>query len=168
MPSSLAPFTVTRPPASSSFSGGWLRTRLATARILSRTATAAAWHAVPATTAPRLAHDLLVADPPRRVLQRRRVVAAVVYQRGGVLEDDLVVERERAGREVVAPPDLQAVEAERARGEIEQPLHHEHAVLAARAAHRRHQRLVGEDGRELGVIVGHVVGAEQGALAVDL
>ena len=47
-----------------------------------------------------------------------------------------MVVRERIGRNQVAPPDLRAVDAELMRGEIEQPLDHEHAVLAAGAAIR--------------------------------
>ena len=63
-----------------------------------------------------------------------------------VLEEDPVIVRELVGREQVAAADLDPVEAQLARRQVEQPLHHEHAVLAAGAAHRRDDRLVGEDG----------------------
>ena len=73
---------------------------------------------------PRLlvAHELLVADHLGRLLERRQVVAAVVDERRGVLEHDLVVVRETVGREQVAPADLDAVDPQLARREVEQPL----------------------------------------------
>ena len=78
-----------------------------------------------------------------------------------------MVVRELLGPEQVAPADLDAVETELPGREVEQPLDHEDAVLAARPADRRHDGLVGEDRRELAVIAGDVVGSEQRALAVD-
>ncbi len=74
---------------------------------------------------------------------------------------------ERIGRNQVAPPDFRGIDAELMGGEIEQPLDHEHAVLAAGAAIGRHDRQIGEDGGEGRVIGRHHVGTEQGALAVD-
>ena len=67
----------------------------------------------------------------------------------------------------IAPPDFGAVDVEFMRGDIEQPLHDEHAVLAAGAAIRRDDRQVGEDRGEGAVVVRHDIGPEQGALAVD-
>ena len=46
----------------------------------------------------------------------------------------------RSGAEQVALPDLDAVDAELPGGDVEQPLADEHAVLPARAAHRRDDR----------------------------
>ena len=53
------------------------------------------------------------------------------------------------------------------RRDVEQPLADEDAMLPAGAAHRRDDRLVGEDRRELAVVVRDVVRAEQRALGVD-
>ena len=82
-----------------------------------------------------LGEERVVADHLGRLLEHRQVVAAVVGERGEVLEDDAVVVRELVGRQEVAAADLDPVEAELARREVEQPLHHEHAVLAAGAAY---------------------------------
>ncbi len=73
-----------------------------------------------------------------------------------------------SGRNEIAAPDFGADRCfEFVRGEIEQPLHHEHAVLAPGAAIGRHDRQIGEDRREGAVIGRHHIGAEQRALAVD-
>ena len=112
-----------------------------------------------------LAQELLVADHLRRLLERRQVVAAVVDERRRVLKHDFVVVRKSIRAEQVALPDLDAIDAELLRRDVEQPLAHEHAVLPARAAHRRHDRLVREDRRELALVVRNVVRAEQRALA---
>ncbi len=69
--------------------------------------------------------------------------------------------------EEIAFADLHAIDAELARRDVQQPLADEHAMLAAGAAHRRDDRLVGEDGRERAVVVLDVVRAEQRALRVD-
>ena len=82
----------------------------------------------------------------QRLVEHRLVIAAVVFERREVLIDDLVVVGERVGRNEIAPPDLGAVDAQLVRGDVEQPLDHEHAVLAAGAAIGRDDRLVGEDG----------------------
>ena len=68
----------------------------------------------------------------------------------------------RLRRRISARIDVQFV-----RREIQQPFHHEHAVLAAGAAIGRDDRQVGEHLRERAVVVRHHIGAEQGALAVD-
>ncbi len=48
------------------------------------------------------------------------------------------------GRNEIAAADLGAIDVEFARGEIEQPLHHEHALRLASAAHRSHRHFVSE------------------------
>ena len=111
--------------------------------------------------------ELLVPDHLRGLLERRQIVAAVVNERRGILKDDLVVVRKSVRRDEVAPADLDPVDAELLRREVEQPLDDEHAVLPAGAAHRRHDRLVREDRRELALVVRDVVRTEQRALAVD-
>ena len=103
----------------------------------------------------------------QRLVEDRLVIAAVVFELRKVLIDDLVVVGKRIGRNEIAPPDLGAVDAELARGDIEQPLDDEDAVLAAGAAVRRDDRLVGEDRRERAVVVRHHIRPEQRALTVD-
>ena len=110
---------------------------------------------------PRLlvANELLVADDLGRLLERRQVVAAVVNERRGILKHDLVIHRKLVRSDQVALANLDAIDAKLARGEIEQPLADEHAVLPAGASHRRHDRLVGEDRGELALVVRDVVRA---------
>ena len=124
---------------------------------------------LPSALEPRLlaGEELVVADHLHRLVEDRLVVAAVVDQRREVLEDDLVVVREGVGGQEVATPDLGPVEPQLARRQVEQPLDDEHPMLAAGAAVGGDDRQGGEDGGELRVVVGDVVGAEQGALAVD-
>jgi len=50
-----------------------------------------------------------------------------------------------SGRSKVPATDLGAVDPELLGGEVQEPLDHEHAVLAPRAPHRRNDRLVRED-----------------------
>jgi hypothetical protein len=69
--------------------------------------------------------------------------------------------------QVVAAADLVGGEPQLARGDVEQALHHEDAVLPPRPAHRRHRGAVGEDRAELAVVRRHVVRPQQRALAVD-
>ena len=114
-----------------------------------------------------LADESVVIDELERLIERWLIVAAVVCERRGILEQDLVVERKLVPPEQVSTADLGAIDPELFGGEVEEPLDHEHAVLTARAAHGRHNRLVGEDRRELALVVGNLVGAKQGALAVD-
>ena len=118
---------------------------------------------------PRLlvAHEVVVADDLGRLFERRQIVAAVVNQRRGILKHDLVIHRKSVRRDQVALADLDAVDAQLARGQIEQPLADEDAVLAPGAPHRGHDRLVGEDRRKLALVVGNIVGPEQRALTVD-
>ena len=114
-----------------------------------------------------LGEEAPVADHLERLVEDRLVIAAVVGERRKVLIDDLVVVGERIGRDEIAPADFGAVDAKFVRGDVEQPLDDEHAVLAAGAAIRRDDRLVGEDRREGAVVVRHHIGPEQRALAVD-
>ncbi len=78
-----------------------------------------------------IAQELLVADHLGGPLERWQIVAAVVNQRRRVLEHDLVVVREAVGAEQVALPDLDAIDAELLRRDVEQLLAHEHAMLLA-------------------------------------
>src|SRR5207245_1914314 len=69
VPSAMPPFEsprrCTRPPASTRSAGAAASSRLASSRIFSRTRTAAAWQALPATTAPRLANVPVPQGDPR-------------------------------------------------------------------------------------------------------
>ena len=112
-----------------------------------------------------LLDEFLVADRFQRLVEHRLVIAAVIFELRKILVDDPVLVGERIGRNQVAPPDFRRVDAELMGGEIEQPLDHEHAVLAAGAAIGRHDRQIGEDGGEGRVIGRHHVRTEQGALA---
>ena len=114
-----------------------------------------------------LLEELVITDQLHGLVERREVVAAVIGKRRKVLVDDLVAVGELVGRDQVALADLDAVDAELAGGEVEQAFHHEDAVLAAGAAVGRNDRLVGKDRLELAVVVGHVILAEQRALAVE-
>src|SRR2546426_469929 len=114
-----------------------------------------------------LAQEAFVIDGLERLVERRLVVAAVVRERRGVLEQDLVVERELVGPEQVLATDLGAVEPKLLGREVQEPLDDEHAVLAPRAPHGGDDRLVREDRGELALVARDVVGTEEGALAVD-
>ena len=109
----------------------------------------------------------IVADRFERLVEHRLVIAAVIVERLKILVDDLVLVRKRVRRNQIAAPDFRRIDVEFVRGEIEQPLDHEHAVLAPGAAIGRHDRQIGEDGGEGAVIGRHHVRTEQGALAVD-
>ena len=78
-----------------------------------------------------------------------------------------MVVRELVRTDHVAAAELDRIEAEAARREIEQALHDEHAVLPARPAHGRHNRLVREGDPELALVARHPVGPEKRALGVD-
>ena len=79
------------------------------------------------------------------------------YQRREVLIDDLVVVGEGVGGDEVATPYLRAVDVELSRGEVEQSFEYEDAMLATGATIRSNDRLVGEQRRELGVVVRQLV-----------
>ena len=111
--------------------------------------------------------ELFIADHLHGLFKSRQIVAAVVHQRRRVLEHDFVIVRETIRTQQIPLSNLHAVESHLARGDVEQALAHEHAVLPPGAAHRRHDGLVGEDGRELALVMWNVVWAEQRALAVD-
>ena len=78
-----------------------------------------------------------------------------------------MVVREAVWTEQVATPDLDAIDTQFLRGDVEQALADEHTMLAAGAAHRRDDRLVREHRREAALVVGDVVRTEQRALRVD-
>ena len=111
--------------------------------------------------------EFVIADHGFQLVQHRFVVTAVVTETREVLVDDLPVKRKGVRRDEVAAADLGAVDAEFPRGDVEQALDHEYAVLAAGAAIGGHGGLVGEDDAKAAVVVGNVVGAQQGALAVE-
>ena len=114
-----------------------------------------------------LLEKLVITDHLHCLFERGQVVAAVVGEGRKVLVDDLVGVGELVRRDQVALADLDAVDAQFAGGEVEQAFHDKDAVLAAGAAVGRDDRLVGKDRLELAVVVGHVVLAEQRALAVE-
>jgi len=108
-----------------------------------------------------------IADRFQRHVEHRLVVAAIVFEHFEILVDDFIVVGERIGRNQIPPPDLGRVDVQLMGGEIQQSLHHEHAVLAAGAPIWRDGRQIGEHLRKGAVVVRHDIGAEQGALAVD-
>src|SRR5207253_282479 len=109
----------------------------------------------------------VVADQVNSLLERRQIVAAVVDEWRRVLKHDLVIVREAIGPEQVALSNLDPIDAKLARSHIQQPLAHEYPMLPPRAAHRRHDGLVREDGGELALVVRNVVRPEQRALTVN-
>src|SRR6185437_10004745 len=114
-----------------------------------------------------LPHEALVVDDFERLVEGGLVVAAVVGERCGILKQDLVVERELVTPEQVLAADFGAVDPQLPGREVQEPLDHEHAVLAPRAPYRRNDGLVREDRGELALVARDVVGAEERALAVD-
>ena len=111
--------------------------------------------------------ECLIADRVQRDVEHRLVIAAVVFQHLKILIDDFIVVRERIGRNQISPPDFGRINVQLMCSEVEQPLHHEYAVLASGTAIRCHRRQIGEDLRKRAVIGGHDIGTEQGTLAVD-
>ena len=114
-----------------------------------------------------LGEEAAIADHVERLVEHGLVIAAVVFERREILIDQLVVVGECIGRNEIAPPDVGAVEFELVRGDVHEPLDHEHAVLAAGAAVGRHDRLVGEDSREGALVIFDHVRTEDRDLAVD-
>ena len=114
-----------------------------------------------------LAYEPFVVDDACGLFHRRQVVAAVIDQRRRVLEHDLVIVRKPVGTKQIAFADLDAIDAEIPGANIEQALDHEHTMLPPGTANGCDERLVGEDGRELTLVVDDVVGTEQRALTVD-
>src|SRR4029079_9120783 len=114
-----------------------------------------------------LAQEPLIADRVERLVQGWDIVAAVVGERREVLIDDLVVVREGIRRDEVAPADFGSIKADLACSDVEQPLHYEHAVLAACTTNRRDQSAIGEHRAEAAFVSGDVVAAEERALAVE-
>ncbi len=114
-----------------------------------------------------LLQEAIVSDSLQCLVEHRLIVAAVVIEGREILINDHVVVRELVRPQIVAPADLGPVDPELASGEVHQPLDHEDPVLAAGAAVRRDDRLVGEDRFELARIIGHPVRSHQRALAVE-
>ncbi len=114
-----------------------------------------------------LVDELVIVHSFERFIQQRLVVAAVIHQRGKVLIDDLVVVRELIWLNKIASADFGAVDLQFFRGKIKHPLDDKDAMLASCAAIRRDNGLVGEDRRELAVIIFDVIGSEQRALTVE-
>src|SRR3984893_1919215 len=108
-----------------------------------------------------------VVDGGQRLVQHGLVIAAVIFERCEVLIDNLVVVWERIRGNEVAAPDLDAVDSQLARGEIEQTLNDEYAVLAAGATIGRDGRQIGEYRGKGAVVARHHIWPEQGALTVD-
>ena len=111
--------------------------------------------------------EFLILDELQGLVQHRLVVAAVIAQRCKILIDDLVVVGEFVGRDEVDAADFRDAHPQLLCGNVQQAFHHENAVLATGAAVGRHDHLVGERDLHVGVVVGDVVAAQQGALAVD-
>src|SRR5580704_13926280 len=122
------PAIETLPSAMSMSSSAHSKCSDASRRIFPRTALAASFTALPATTAPRL--------------------AKVVRKRREVLVDDLVIVGERIGRNEIAPANFSMVDAKIAGREIKQPLHDKDAMLAPRAPIWGDDRLIGEHCRK--------------------
>src|SRR5207247_2740770 len=87
-----------------------------------------------------LAHEFFVSDQLQRLVEDRLVVAAVVNERGKVLVDEMGLVGKGIRRNEIAAADFGRIEAELARGDVEQAFHHEHAVLPAGAAIGRDNR----------------------------
>ncbi len=119
------------------------------------------------------------AAPPaaaaRLVAARGKPLPVAQGERGGhqlcvraaiVAEPERISVRHRRFRDEVAPPQVQAVESVRARGEVDQPLDDEDRLGPARAAVRRRGRRVGEDRAGAHVRGGNAVdaGHDGGAL----
>ena len=114
-----------------------------------------------------LADELLIADQFQRSIKSGLIVTAVVNQLREVLKDDLVIVRELLWADEVVATNRHAVNVQLFGSDVQQPLHHEDAVLATCAAVGCDDRLVGEDAGERGVVIGHDIGAEKGTLAAD-
>ena len=111
--------------------------------------------------------EIVVVDEVERFVQRGLVVARIVAQGGKVLVDDFVVVGKGVRRDEIFAADVDAVDLQLLRGQIEQPLHDKDAVLPPRAAVGGDDGFVGEDGAKFAVVVGHAILAEQCTLAVD-
>src|SRR6059036_3480204 len=90
-----------------------------------------------------------------------REIARIVGDRDAVLVREARPVRHLVGAHEVAPADLGGIEAEAARAEIHEPLHHEHRLGTAGGAVRRVQRLVGDDARPGVPVVRDAVGPRQ-------
>src|SRR3984893_19507534 len=107
-----------------------------------------------------IADETRVVDCGERLIQHRLVIAAVIFERSEVLINNLVVVRERIRRYEVSAPNFDAIDSQLARGEIEQSLNDEYAVLAAGATVRRDDRQTGEYRGEGAVVARHHIWPE--------
>ena len=114
-----------------------------------------------------LVHELAISDLLERQVQQGFVVPAVVDDRGEILIDDFVVVWEGVGRDEVAPANFGAVDLEFPGSQVQHAFDHEHAVLSSRAAIGCHDGLVGEDRRELAVVIADVVQPQHVGLRVE-
>ncbi len=72
-----------------------------------------------------------------------------------------MIVRKSVGTKQIALPDLDPIDAQLSRGNVEQALDHEDTVLPTGAAHRRDERLIGEDRCKFTLVASDVVGTEQ-------
>ncbi len=90
-----------------------------------------------------LAEAVVIGERQRGCLAAR-IIAAVVDQRLAVAEDQADLVGHLLGLDEIAPAHLGAIELQFARDAVHQPLHREHRLRPAGAAHRRGRHLVGE------------------------
>ena len=106
--------------------------------------------------------ETVIAGKPQRFVLSFRIVAAVIDQRLAVAEQ----QADRVGHlfrlDEIAPPHFGAIERQFARDAVEQPLHREHRLRPAGAAHRRGRHFVGEDDDGLQMIGRHHIGTGHG------
>ena len=93
--------------------------------------------------------EIRIAGGIERARLRGGIIAAVIGHRTAVARDDTDFVRHLRRRDEIAPAHFGAVEAGGFGEAVHQPLHHEHALRAAGAAHRRRRDHVGVDGVEL-------------------
>lgn len=108
-----------------------------------------------------LTDEFVIAHSFERFIEQGLVVVAVVYQRHKILIDDLVIVWELIGLNEVSSADFGAVDLEFLRRKVKHPLDDEDSMLTPRAAIGCDDGLVGEDRRELAVIILDVVRSEQ-------
>jgi len=89
-----------------------------------------------------LRKETVIADQVEGFIEDRLVIAAVVFQRCEVLVDDLVVVGERIGRDEMRRLISARSSPSCARGDVQQPLDDENAMLAPGASVRRDDRLL--------------------------